>query len=336
MRAVRFGAFGAPLDVVQVVDEQPEALGPGEALIEVLATPIHPSDVATLSGLYGVLPKLPAVPGNEGVGRVVRVEGEAPVKPGDTVFLPLGAGTWRTHLKAKANRLLKVPPGSDLVQMAMLSINPPTADLLLREFVKLERGECVIQNAANSAVGRYLISLAKMEGIKTINVVRREELAEELKALGADVVLVDGPDLAKRVRQATGGAPVRLGIDAVGGSSTLQLGDAIAPGGTVVNYGSMSGHAARLSPVALIFRDVTLRGFWLVTWMQKASREAQAALMERMAKLVAQGELRAAVDATYPLEKIHDALARAMEGGRQGKVLLLPAGPLGAAQETTR
>jgi NADPH:quinone reductase-like Zn-dependent oxidoreductase len=236
----------------------------------------------------------------------------------------MGSGTWRTHMKAKAQRLLPVPPGADLLQMSMLSINPPTAELLLREFGKPQPGEWVIQNAANSAVGRYLISLAKLEGIKTINVVRRPELVAELKGLGADVVLEDGDGLAERVREATGGAQVKLGIDAVGGSACLRLGDAVSAGGTVVNYGSMSGKAASLSPAALIFRNVTLRGFWLVHWMNHTPREAQGALMAKMAKLVADGTLHAPVDASFPLENLQEALARSMEGGRQGKVLLTP------------
>jgi NADPH:quinone reductase-like Zn-dependent oxidoreductase len=326
MKAVRFSAFGPPLDVVQLVDEAPGPLAPGEALVEVLATPINPSDMMTLLGIYGVLPKLPAVPGNEGVGRVVEVAGSDAVKPGQLVFLPMGSGTWRTHLKARADHLLSVPPGGDLKQLSMLSINPPTADLLLREFVQLKPGDWVIQNAANSGVGRYLITLAKREGIRTVNVVRREELVAELKALGADVVLVDGPELPKQVREATGGAPVRLGIDAVGGSATTRLGDAIAPGGVVVNYGAMSGKGPSLSAAATIFKDVTLRGFWLVHSMNRASREEQRALMARLAKLVADGVLHAPVEGTFPLENIKEAMTRAMEGGRQGKVLLTPNG----------
>ncbi len=324
MKAARFSTFGPPTEVIQVVEEDPGPLAPGEALLEVLATPINPSDGATIGGFYGILPKLPAVPGNEGVGRVVRVEGAAPVQPGDLVFLPMGSGTWRTHMKAKAQRLLPVPPGADLLQMAMLSINPPTAELLLRDFVQLQRGDWVIQNAANSAVGRYLISLAKREGLKTINVVRRSGLADELKALGADVVLEDGDGLDQRVREATGAAPVKLGIDAVGGSATLRLADAVTAGGTVVHYGSMSGKGPHVSTAAFIFRNVTLRGFWLVHWMNTTPREAQAALMGKMAKLVADGTLYAPVDATFPLENIKEALTRALEGGRQGKVLLTP------------
>jgi len=325
-KAVRFEAFGAPLDVVKVVDDEPGSLAAGEAMVEVLATPINPSDVMTLAGLYGLLPKLPATPGNEGVGRVVDVVGSEAVKPGQLVFLPLGAGTWRTHLKARAERLLPVPEGADVLQMAMLSINPPTAELLLREFVSLQPGEWVLQNAANSAVGRYVITLAKRAGYRTVNVVRRAELEAELRELGADAVLVDGPDLPAKVREATGGAPVRLAIDSVGGSATMRLGDAVAEGGTVVNYGAMSGKGPSLSAAATIFRDVTLKGFWLMQWLRKASRAQQTELMGGLAKLVAQGVLHAPVDATYPLEDIREALSRAVEGGRKGKVLLTPMG----------
>ena len=324
MKAARFSKFGAPLEVIEVVDEEPGPLEQGEALLEVLATPINPSDLMTLQGLYGVLPKLPAVPGNEGVGRVVRVEGAAPVKAGDIVFLPMGSGTWRTHMKAKAQRLLPVPPGADLLQMSMLSINPPTAELLLREFGKPRPGEWVMQNAANSAVGRYLITLAKQEGIKTINIVRRADVADELRALGADVVLEDGDRLTEKVREATGGEPVKLAIDAVGGSAALRLGEAVADGGTVVHYGCMSGKAPNLSPNALIFRNVSLRGFWLVHWLSKAPREEQVTLMLKLAKMIAKGTLNAPVDKTFPLENLREALTRSIEGGRQGKVLLTP------------
>jgi NADPH:quinone reductase-like Zn-dependent oxidoreductase len=326
MKAVRFSAFGQPLKVVEVVDLPDAELQPGEARVEVLATPINPSDLLTLTGQYGSLPKLPAVPGNEGVGRVVEVKDATHVRVGDTVFLPMGAGTWRTHLIAPAAELLPVPPGTDVKQASMMFINPPTADVLLRQFVQLQPGEWVIQNAANSAVGRYLISLAKLAGYKTLNVVRRDELAPELTALGADAVMVESDELPALVREATGGAKVRLAIDAVGGDATRRLGDCLAPGGVVVNYGIMSGKDPKLSAQATIFKDITLRGFWLVNWMRRAPREEQRATFARLAKLMAEGTLKTPVEGTYPLERIQDALARAMEGGRAGKVLLTPNG----------
>ncbi|NRD66891.1 zinc-dependent alcohol dehydrogenase family protein [Corallococcus exiguus] len=324
MKAVRFSAFGPPSDVVQVVEESPAPLKPGEARLAVLATPINPSDLLTLSGEYGVLPKLPATPGNEGVGRVVEVSGSDTVAVGDLVFLPLGAGTWRTHLTAPAAQLLPVPPGLDLLQASMLLINPPTAYLMLRQFVTLQPGEWVVQNAANSAVGRYLITLAQVMGLKTVNVVRRQELADELKAQGADVVLLDTDELPQQVRAATGGAKVRLGIDAVGGESARRVGDCLSTGGTLVNYGAMSGKGPMLSAAASIFKDVTLRGFWLTRWLRDAPREEQNATLARLAELMAVGTLQAPVDGTYPLERIQDAVKRALEPGRNGKILLTP------------
>ncbi len=326
MKAVRFSEFGQPLKVVGVVDQPDAELKPGEARLEVLATPINPSDLLTLTGQYGSLPKLPAIPGNEGVGRVVEVKDSTAVRVGDTVFLPMGCGTWRTRLTAPAAELLPVPPGTDVKQASMMFINPPTAEVLLRQFVTLQPGDWVLQNAANSAVGRYIITLAKLAGYKTLNVVRREELAAELTALGADAVLVDSDELPARVREATGGAKVKLGIDAVGGDATRRLGDALAPGGVVVNYGIMSGKDPKLSAQATIFKDITLRGFWLVNWMRRAPRDEQRATFARLAKLMAEGTLKTPVEGTFPLERIQEALARAMEGGRDGKVLLTPNG----------
>ncbi|MBZ4418845.1 zinc-dependent alcohol dehydrogenase family protein [Myxococcus sp. RHSTA-1-4] len=326
MKAVRFSTFGQPLKVVEVVEEPDAPLQPGEARMEVLATPINPSDLLTLTGQYGQLPKLPAVPGNEGVGRVVEVKDSTAVRVGDLVFLPLGSGTWRTHLTAPAEALVQLPPGTDVKQASMMFINPPTAELLLKQYVTLQPGEWVLQNAANSAVGRYVISLAKLAGYKTVNVVRREELAPELTALGADAVVVDSDNLPERVREVTGGAKVRLAFDAVGGDGTQRLGDSLAPGGVVVNYGVMSGKGPKLSAAASIFKDITLRGFWLVLWMKRTPREEQRALFARLAGLIANGTLRTPVEGTFPLEGIQDALARAMEGGRAGKVLLTPNG----------
>ena len=184
----------------------------GQALIKVLAAPINPSDVLTLTGGYGILPPLPAVGGNEGVG-VVAALGPGVTSPpvGQTVLLPVGGGTWATHLVADAKKLMPLPNDVDPLQLAMMTVNPPTAYLMLREFVDLAAGDWVIQNVANSGVGEYLIQLARIRGLKTVNVVRRESAVAAVKAMGGDVVLVDGDDLSKRVASATGGAKIRLG-----------------------------------------------------------------------------------------------------------------------------
>ncbi|UHQ55882.1 zinc-dependent alcohol dehydrogenase family protein [Microbulbifer sp. YPW16] len=312
-----------PQEVIEAVECETPELKEGEVLLELLASPINPSDVLTLTGDYGMLPPLPAVGGNEGVARVVEHgPGVSAPEIGQTVLLPVGIGTWRTHFTVPADKLLPLPNEADPLQLSMISINPPTASLMLSEFVDLQPGDWVIQNAANSGVGNYLIQLAHIRGFKTVNIVRRESLVEPLKAQGADVVLVDGDDLPARVKEATGGADIKLGIDAVGDTATGRIADCLAEGGTLVNYGMMSGKPCKISPTALIFKGVSMRGFWLARWFEAASPQDQQKVYGELTKLIIAGKLKAPIDSTFSVKDIKDAVAAAAEGGRDGKILV--------------
>ncbi len=328
MKHARYTQRGpVPQDVIEAVEFSLPALAPGQALVEVLAAPINPSDVLTLTGEYGSLPPLPAVGGNEGVGRVAAVADDvAGLSPGQTVLLPVGCGTWATHLVAEAKALVPLPKGADPQQLAMLTVNPPTARLLLSDIVELQPGDWVIQNAANSAVGGYLVQLARARGLRTVNVVRRQGAVADVEALGANVVLVDGDDLAARVTEATGGAKVKLGIDAVGGMATERMAQALAPGATLVNYGAMGGEPCAISPGSLIFRGITLRGFWLAHWFKVTDAATRNALFAELVGLIASGQLRARVQETYGIDQVKDAVAAAAAGERSGKVMILPNG----------
>lgn len=314
-----------PQDVIRAVEFARPTLQAGQALIEVLAAPINPSDVLTLTGEYGLLPPLPAIGGNEGVGRIAEL-GPATAGPpvGQTVLLPPQSGTWSTHLVADASTLVPLPNEADPQQLAMMTVNPPTALLLLREFVDLEPGDWVLQNAANSAVGTYLVQLARLRGLHTVNIVRRDDAVEAVREAGGDVVLVDGDGLAGRVAEATGGAGIRLGIDAVAGEAIGRLAECLAPGATLVNYGRMSGQPCVIQPSAFVFRDLTLRGFWLALWYRDATAEERAALIGEVARLIATGKLHARVQATYELSEIREAVAAAASGERDGKILIVP------------
>lgn len=314
-----------PQDVIDVVDMTLPALAENQVLIEVLAAPINPSDVLTLTGQYGQLPPLPAIGGNEGVGRVVGLGADVDAGwSGRIVLLPVASGTWRTHLIAETKGLVALPDGIDVQQLAMLAINPPTAMLMLSDFVDLQPGDWVIQNAANSAVGSYLIGIARARGLQCVNIVRRESAVDAVRKAGGDIVLVDGDKLAKRVAEATDGAAIKLGIDAVGGAATDNLARCLAPGATLVNYGAMSGEPCQISPASFVFRDLTLRGFWLSQWFRKATSQRRTELFGEIGKLIAAGKLRAPVQATYPLSRIKEAVAAAAAGERDGKILLLP------------
>jgi trans-2-enoyl-CoA reductase len=314
-----------PQDVIEAVRFQTPQLQGGQALVQVLAAPVNPSDLLTLTGEYDLLPPLPAIGGREGVGRVVELEADsADVGVGQLVLLPRGCGSWSTHVVAQASQLRPLPSDGDPLQLAMVAINPPTAALLLSEFVTLAPGEWVIQNAANSAVGSYLVQLARSRGHRTVNVVRREDAAAAVRENGGDVVLIDGEDLARRVADATGEGKIRLGIDAVGGSATGRLAESLCESATLVSYGKMSGEPCAVQPATLIFRDLTLRGFWLARWFQDVAEQQRRALLDEVAGLIAAGKLHAPIHATFDVSEIKEALATAASGGRTGKVLIVP------------
>ena len=314
-----------PQSVIEAVPFELPVPAQGQALVAVLAAPINPSDLLTLTGEYGILPPLPAVGGNEGVGRVVELgpDTQGPAV-GQTVLLPAGIGTWASHVLAPVAKLVPLPNGADPQQLAMLTVNPPTASLLLGNFVDLKPGDWVVQNAANSGVGSYLVQLARQRGLKTVNIVRRESAVAGVEALGADVVLVDGEDLAARVKAVTHGASIKLGVDSVGGSATLRLAACLGDGGIVVNYGALSGDACKVSPRELVFRDITLKGFWLARWFRITPAAQQHALLAELAGLIAAGKLKAPIQATYDLTQIKQAVAAAAAGERQGKIMIVP------------
>ncbi|MGA7988957.1 MAG: zinc-dependent alcohol dehydrogenase family protein [Candidatus Dormiibacterota bacterium] len=314
-----------PQDVIHAVEFETPPLRASEALVQVVAAPINPSDILTLTGEYGELPPLPAIGGREGVGRIAALGPDTRgIEVGQLVLLPVGCGSWSTHVVADATRLIPLPDAADPLQLSMMTINPPTAALLLSDFVALDPGEWVIQNAANSAVGVYLVQLARHRGHRTVNVVRREDAAAVVREAGADLVLVDGRDLSERVASETGGAQIRLGIDAVGGAATGRLAGCLSEGATLVSYGRLSGEPCAIEAEAFIFRDLTLRGFWLARWFREAPAERRHVLVAEVAELIATGRLHASIHATYGVSDIKAAVADAASGGRSGKVLVVP------------
>jgi mitochondrial enoyl-[acyl-carrier protein] reductase / trans-2-enoyl-CoA reductase len=169
-----------------------------------------------------------------------------------------------------------------------------------------------------------LVQLARYRGYRTVNVVRRQDAAAVVRETGGDVVLVDGEGLAERVAQATDGAEIRLGIDAVSGTATGRLADSLCESATLVSYGHMSGEPCAIQPGALVFRDLTVRGFWLASWFARAPKELRRAVVDEVAGLIATGKLHAPIHATYDVSEIKQAVAAAASGERSGKILIVP------------
>ncbi len=329
MKKVLLDQYGTPWEVARCADVPDVGdPGPDEVVFDVLAFPINPADMGFCRGTYRLKPPLPATPGAECVGRVTAVGGNVKhVRRGDLV-INLQRENWAQKRRVAGDDAIPLPAGMDLKQAAMVRINPPTALLMLSDFVKLKGGDWVIQNVANSAVGRLLIVLAHQQGLRTVNVVRRADLADQLKGLGADVVIVDGPDLAARVATAVSDAPIRLGVEAIGGAATGRITDCVATDGTVVHYGSMSGINPEVGRNNFIYRGVHLTGFMLGRFLSRRSAAEIRAIYADIARQVLTGTLSAPVDTVYPIENIKEALAHADKGGRNGKILVAPNGPI--------
>jgi len=302
MKQVLIEKYGTPWEVARCADvADVGAPTADEVVFDVLAFPINPADMWFCRGSYRLKPPLPATPGAECVGRVTAVGANVKhVKAGDLV-INLQRENWAQKRKVKGDDAIPLPAGIDLKQAAMVRINPPTAQLMLSDFVDLKGGDWVIQNVANSAVGRLLIVLAHQRGLRTVNVVRRAELANQLKQLGADLVIVDGDDLAARVARETG---------------------------TVVHYGSMSGEDPRAGRSNFIYRGVRLTGFMLGRFLAKRSPQKIREIYADLAGQVMAGKLSAPVDTVYPIDNIKEALAHADKGGRNGKILVSPNGAI--------
>jgi NADPH:quinone reductase-like Zn-dependent oxidoreductase len=317
MYALQISSFGEPSDVLELV-KLPDPHDPlaNEVLVAMEYAPINGSDLLTIRGQYGRLPSLPTGLGFEGVGRILSVGEEVDdLKVGDRVLLPSSSPSWREKVILPSTGLVPLPHNADPQQLSMLSINPPTAALLLSEYVELKPGDWVIHNAGNSGVGRSVIAFAKDRGLRTVSLVRRQELIDELVAAGGDIVLVDGAEISARVAQATGNAKVALALDGVGGEAMLSLSSCLSPGGTLVLYSAVSSKPGLASFVDLVFRNVTIRGFWLANPAFRASPKVVEAI-KTGARLMAEGKLHMPVAATYPLVAAKEAIAHAQRGGK--------------------
>jgi trans-2-enoyl-CoA reductase len=286
------------------------------------AAPVNPADLNQIEGKYPVRAELPATPGFEGAGIVVEVDlNVTNVGTSALVILPHNIGTWRDAIAVKADRLVVVPAGIEPVQAAMLKINPMTAWRLLHDYVDLARGDWLIQNAANSAAGRAVIQIAHELGYKTVNVVRRSELIDGLRAEGGDVVLVDSENLRHQVQDAIAGPPIRLGLNAVGGESALRLANLLAPGSTLVTYGAMSLQPLRIPNGLLIFKDLRFRGIWINKWYDNAAPAQRMEAFQHLFEMAKRGLLQTKVEKAYPLSEVKTAVTHAARGQRSGKII---------------
>ncbi len=318
MKAIQLKAYGNPVEYTGVVEiAEIGAIKNDEVIIEVLYSPVNPSDLLLANGTYPIQPELPSVIGGEGVGRVVSVgSAVSGVKPGDLVTIPFGTFAWSERVVAKAANLVVLPANVDLQQAAMLSINPPTAVLLLEEFVSLHAGDWIVLNAANASVSHSIIAVARSRGIKTLGIVRRKEAVDIALKAGADVVLIDDESVVAEVKKATDNAEIKLGLDAVGGKAANTIAQLLGNEGRLVCYAMMSREPINVSQIGLIFRRVQIHGFFM--YLPHYIPKLKNAIRQSV-RLLEQGKLNVPVAKIYSPENIKEAIQHTIQGG---KVLL--------------
>ena len=325
--ALKLTHYGPPENSLKLVECEDETPGLEEAVIHVDAVGMHIADSLTARGTEK-LKEAPCIPGFEGVGTVKKLGSEAKeLKEGDKVLLPMGTGAMTQQIKLPASLLTKVPePYAPDEQLALITVNGFTAYFLLRDYLKLNEGDWIIQNAANSNVGRYLIALAKEEGVKTLNIVRRESLYPELIALGATEVILDSEHGDEKTLESIRSKNIKLGIDAVAGPATEQLAKSIEDGGLIINYGTVTKEMCHISFWSLFRKKITLRGMSTLSGFETRTKERVKEIHQNLAIMANQSLLQTKIAATYGIEdylKAYDHIDRTGTE-RDGKVVLLP------------
>jgi NADPH:quinone reductase len=330
MKAIRFDRYGEPAKVLAVEERPLPKPEEGEARVRILASPVNPSDLLYVRGHYsGVEAHFPASVGFEGVG-IVDALGPNTGRPAlgqRVVVINSAGGNWAEYAVVPAQELIPAPDGIPDEQVASFLINPASAILMVRHLLAVPRGEWLLQSAAGSELGRMIIRLAKHDGIRTVNVVRRHESAAELERIGADAVVVstDGP-IDEQVRGIVGPQGVKYAIDPVAGETGTQMYKALGEDGRMLVYGSLTSEPILVGddPRYILSGRRILEVYWLGYWLSRLDETAQRQLMQDIADLIHEGILETSPGRKYSLDEIDSAITQAESTGRQGKVFLIP------------
>jgi NADPH:quinone reductase-like Zn-dependent oxidoreductase len=338
VKGIQFSHHGEPKEVLNVTDRPIPEPGEGQVRVRVLLSPINPSDLLYVRGRYsGVTPVFPAPAGFEGVG-IVDALGPGVDHPavGQRVICRNSqGGNWAEYAVIQAAKVYPAPDGIPDEQVASFLINPASAILMVRHVLAVPPGEWLLQSAAGSELGRMIIRLAKRDGIKTLNIVRRREAVAELRALGADAVLVstDAP-IDEQVRNIVGPDGVNYAVDPVAGQTGTEMFRSLSVDGRMLLYGSLTDEPVRVGedPRFTLSGRRRLEVYWLGYWLPRldasgffpTGRSAVAQLIDEIGGLVREGVLTTTPGSTYPLDLIRDAVTEAECPGRDGKVVIAP------------
>ena len=325
MRALIHSRFGEAEDVLAVEERPVPEPAAGQVRLRIVLSPIHNHDLWTVRGTYGFKPELPAASGTEALGIVDALgEGVEHLAVGQRVATGGTFGAWAEYIVANAAGLIPVPDSLSDESAAQL-VSMPFSTISLLQFLDVNEGDWIVQNAANGAVGRMLAQLGAARGVHVLGLVRRAEGVEELRAQGIDnVISTDQDDWREQAARLTGGAPIVAGVDSVGGSASGDVLSLLSEGGMLVAFGAMNSPVMEIASSDVIFKQAIVKGFWGSKVSQQMSVENKRRLVGELLQRVLSGELELPVQAIYGLGDVAEAVTASLLPGRKGKVLLKP------------
>ncbi|CAL1352974.1 unnamed protein product [Linum trigynum] len=316
--AVVYEQHGPPDSVVRMVELPPAEVKENDVCVRMLAAPINPSDINRIEGVYPIRPPVPAVGGHEGVGEVYSVGSAVKgFSPGDRVIpSPPTSGTWQTYVVKEQGVWHKVDKDCPIEYAATIIVNPLTALLMLEDIITLNSGDSVVQNGATSIVGQCVVQLAHLRGIRTINIIRdragSDDAKEMLKKLGADEVFTESQLNVKNVKSLLTDLPEpALGFNCVGGNSASLVLKFLRQGGTMVTYGGMAKKPVTVSTSAFIFKELSLRGFFLHNWLGSDKATECNKMIDYLLSLAKEEKLRYKME-LVPFNNFNVALDKAL------------------------
>lgn len=322
MNAAVFYNFGDPAKVIAV--EQVEIPQPGDhdVLVRMVMSPIHNHDLVTVRGQYGVKPVLPAVGGSEGVGIVTALGAKVTgVQIGARVAAAGLKQGWAEYFVAPAASLVPIPDAMTDETAAQILGMPLSSVLALNQY-DAQPGDWIIVNAGNGAVGKVIAAAGRARGVRVALLVRREQARADLMAQGFEHVFVDtDAGWQDRLREVIGTARVAGGVDNIGGPAAGELAALISADGLLLSFGAMSGQPVQISASDLIFKQITLRGYWSYVEFRKLTPAQMGAVIAEVFSLSLSGQLVLPVAGIFPLAEAASAMA-ASAVPRDGKVLI--------------
>ncbi len=302
--------------------------GKNEVLVEIACSPCNPSDLAFIQGGYNVRKSLPAIPGFEGSGRIIKTgENTTELSDSKVSFFYQGeeGGAWATHILLNAEDCLILDESMPDEQGACFAVNPFTAYAMIELAVSMG-SKALVQNAAAGQLARFIELLARDRGIEVINIVRKEEQLSLLKDEGSKHVLwqEDG-SFEKQLNTLAHELTANLAFDAAGGSLSGIILKNMPDGSFLKVYGALAGRTLSEIPATdVIFHKKSLSGFNMNEWKANLSKQEFLSVSEQLQKMFIEGKLKTRIQGSYPLEEHGKALMEYIRNMSAGKVLLKP------------